>query len=218
MDKREQILAVHAAFINQVVTTGTNPDRKAEFDQLMTIAKESGWRELVEAIGKIFNQGRRDIELLNTLDEEDQVIAEAILLGLQDPSTLPDPNAKPDPSMAAPGLASMIHAAASGNTQALQIIAEMAQQMSKAGGPMARLAGVIRPLIDGERDPDRLRKGMDSKTEDIVLGILDELKKLEGKNYQKPIKKIGHVLQAGIGIVSVGIHHPRWDIQGDDDG
>jgi hypothetical protein len=182
MDKREQILAVHAAFINQVVTTGSNPERKQEFERLMAIATEHGWSNLVEAIRKIFIQGRRDIELLNALDEEDQVITEAVLLGLQDPSTLPDPNAKPDPAMAAPGIASMIHAAGSGNPEALQIIAEMANQMSKAGGPMARLAAVIRPLIDGQRDPDLLCKGMDSKTEAIIMGILDELKQLEGNN------------------------------------
>jgi hypothetical protein len=182
MDKREQILAVHAAFINQVVTSGPNPDRKEEFEQLMSMAIEHGWTDLVRTIRQIFTQGRRDIELLNNLDEEDQVIIEAILLGLQDPSTLPDPNAKPDPAMAAPGLASMIHAAGSGNTQALQIIAEIADQMSKVGGPMARLAAVIRPLIDGERDPDLLCKRLDSNTEAMVLGILDELKQLEGNN------------------------------------
>ncbi|MBT2969148.1 MAG: hypothetical protein KME56_01450 [Candidatus Thiodiazotropha sp. (ex Ctena orbiculata)] len=179
MDKRAQILAVHAAFINQVVLSGSDPDRKDEFEQLMAMAKEHGWDELVAVIRKIFNEGRRDIELLNNLDEEDQVITEAILHGLQDPSTLPDPNQKPDPTMAAPGLASMIHAAGSGNAQALQIIAEMADQMSRVGGPMARLAAVIRPLIDGERDPDLLCKRMDRNTESMVLGILDELKRLE---------------------------------------
>ena len=182
MDKRTQILAVHAAFINQVVATGPNPERKNEFEQLMALANENGWSELVETIRKIFNQGRRDIELLNNLDEEDQVITEAILLGLQDPSTLPDPDAKPDPAMAAPGLASMIHAAGRGHTQALQIIAEMADQMSKVGGPMTRLAAVIRPLIDGERNPEVLCKRMDSKTEAIVMGILEELKQLEEGN------------------------------------
>jgi hypothetical protein len=182
MDKREQILAVHAAFINQVVKTGSDPERKADFEQLMNIAKEKGWSDLVEVIRKIFNQGRRDMELLNTLDEEDQVITEAILLGLQNPATLPDPNQKADPTMAAPGLASMIHAAASGNTHALQVIAEMANQMSNTGGQMAKLAAVIRPLIDGERNPDLLCKHMDSKTEEIVLRILEELKQLEGTN------------------------------------
>ncbi|MES9834933.1 MAG: hypothetical protein AB2594_15535 [Candidatus Thiodiazotropha sp.] len=179
MDKRAQILAVHAAFINQVVVSGSDPDRNSEFEQLMAMAKAHGWDELVAVIRLIFDQGRRDIELLNSLDEEDQVIAEAILRGLQDPATMPDPNQRPDPALAAPGLASMIHAAGSGNAQALQIIAEMADQMSRVGGPMARLAAVIRPLIDGERDPDLLCKRMDSNTESMVLGILDELRRLE---------------------------------------
>ncbi|MCU7843555.1 MAG: hypothetical protein KZQ93_06910 [Candidatus Thiodiazotropha sp. (ex Monitilora ramsayi)] len=179
MDKEAQILAVHAAFINQVVTIGPQADRQDEFEQLLKLASENGWSDLVAAIRLIIHKGRRDVEVLNGLDAEDQVIAEAILRGLQDPSTLPDPNTKPDPAMAAPGLASMIHAAGSGNAQALQIIAEMADQMSKVGGPMAKLAAVIRPMINGERDPDTLCKQMDSNTEKMVLGILEELKKLE---------------------------------------
>ena len=180
MDKTAQILQVHAAFINQVVSLGPQADRQTEFNQLLSMAEEHGWNDLVATIRQIFHKGRRDMEILNALDEEDRVIAEAILRGLQDPSTLPDPNAKPDPAMAAPGLAAMIHAAGSGDTQALQLIANMAEQMSKVGGPMAMLASVIRPLINGERDPDRLCKRLDSKSETMVLGILEELKKIQG--------------------------------------
>ncbi|MCG7922403.1 MAG: hypothetical protein N0C81_19120 [Candidatus Thiodiazotropha lotti] len=179
MDRRDQILTMHAQFINQVVTIGQQPDRQDDFEELLTLAEQSGWTDLTTCIRKIFQQGRRDLELLNPLDEEDRVIAESILQGLQDPSTLPDPNAKPDPALAAPGLASMIHAAGTGNPQALQIIAEMADQMNKAGGPMAHLAAVIRPMINGEREADKLCKGMDSRTEKMVLGILDELKQLD---------------------------------------
>lgn len=178
MNKQQQIIAVHAAFINEVVLCILTQQRQTDFEQLMKSADENGWTDLTASIRQIM-QGRRDMELLNTLDEEDQVIAEAILRGLQDPSTLPDPNSKPDATMAAPGLASMIHAAASGNTQTLQLIANMAEQMSRAGGPMARLASVIRPMINGERDPDKLCKKMDSQTEEMVLGILRELKQLE---------------------------------------
>ncbi len=179
MDRREQILSVHAAFINQVVALGPQAERQDDFNQLLKSAQENGWTDLVAAIRQIIHKGRRDMEILNGLDEEDRVIAEAILRGLQDPSTLPDPNAKPDPAMAAPGLAGMIHAAGSGNTQALQLIANMAEQMSKVGGPMAMLASVIRPLINGERDPDVLCKRLDSKSEAVVLGILEELRQLE---------------------------------------
>ncbi len=97
--------------------------------------------------------------------------------GLQNSATLPDPSAKPDATLAAPGLAGMIQAAASGNVEALTLISNMAEQMSKAGGPMARLAAVIRPLINGERDPNKLCKGVNSQTEKIILDILDELGK-----------------------------------------
>ena len=180
MDKKQQILAVHAAFINQVVAIGPRADHRTEFEQLLKLATDNGWDELVAVIRLIIIKGRRDPEVLNRLDEEDQVIAEAILRGLQDPSSLPDPNAKPDPALAAPGLAAMIHAAGSGNAQALQLIANMAEQMSKVGGPMGRLAAIIRPLINGERDPDRLCRKLDRNTEAVVLGILDELKRLEG--------------------------------------
>ena len=180
MDRKQQVLTMHAAFIHQVVTLGPQADRQAEFTQLLKLAEENGWTDLVAAIRLIILKGRRDLEVLNGLDEEDQVIAEAILRGLQDPSTLPDPSARPDPALAAPGLASMIHAAGSGNAQALQIIAEMADQTNKVGGPMARLAAVIRPLINGEREAERLCKGLDSNTETMVLGILKELELLEG--------------------------------------
>jgi hypothetical protein len=172
---------MHAQFINQVVTIGQQADRQKDFEELLTMAEQSGWTELTVCIRKIFQQGRRDMELLNPLDEEDRVIAEAILRGLQDPSTLPDPNVKLDPTMAAPGLAGMIHAAATGDAQALQIIAEMAEQMSKAGGGMTQLAAVIRPLLNGEREAEKLCKGMNSRTEQMVLGILDELRQLEEK-------------------------------------
>ena len=178
MNRQQQIVTVHAAFINEVAQCLLNRERQSDFKRLMQAADQNGWTDLTQAIRRI-EAGRRDLELLNPLDEEDRVIVEAILRGLQDPASLPDPDVKPDPGMAAPGLASMIHAAASGNAQALQLIANIAQQMNRAGGPMAKLAAVIRPMINGERDPERLCRQMDSRTEQIVLGILQELQQLE---------------------------------------
>ena len=180
MYRQQQIIAVHAAFITQVVQCLQSTERRTELEQLVKSAEDNGWADLGSAIRRIAS-GRRDMELLNGLDEEDQTIAEAILRGLQDPSTLPDPNAPADPAQAAPGLAHMIHAAGSGNPQALQLIADMAEQMSKAGGSMARLAAAIRPMINGEREPEELCKKMDSKTEQLVLGILKELERLQEK-------------------------------------
>lgn len=177
-DRHQQIITMHAAFINQVVQFSQNEANRPEYEQLLKSAEKNGWDDLVRAIRMIV-AGQREMSAIKGLDEEDQVIAEAIMRGLQNPATLPDPNAKPDPALAAPGLAGMIRAAASGNVEALTLISNMAEQMSKAGGPMARLAAVIRPLINGERDPNKLCKGMNAETEQIVLGILEELGKTE---------------------------------------
>jgi len=177
LDKRQQILATHAAFICQVVEFAGTADRKPELDTLLRTAKEGGWQNLVTALEKMI-KGPRDPILLRGLDEEDQVIAEAVLRGLQDPSTLPDPNQKPDPAMAAPGLAHMIHEAATGNAQALILIGNMADQMQQVGGDMGKLAGRIRPMINGERNPEMLCKGMSAQGEQLVLSILHELGKL----------------------------------------
>jgi hypothetical protein len=177
-DRREQIRLVHADFIGQVVQACQNPARRQEFETLLDTAVQSGWTSLVGAVRRIA-AGERGSEVFAGLDEEDQVIAESILLGLQDPATLPKPDARPDPGLAAPGLAHMIHAAARGDAQALVLVGNMAEQMSRVGGSMGRLAGAVRPLLNGERDPDRLCKGMDAQTQQLVLDILTELGRLE---------------------------------------
>jgi hypothetical protein len=177
-DRHEQIRLVHANFIRQVVEMSQNPDRRRDLEALLQGADHQGWSVLVGAVRRIA-RGERGPAVFAGLDEEDQVIAESILRGLQDPATLPDPAKAQDASLAAPGLAHMIHAAARGNAQALILVGNMADQMSKVGGGMTRLAGVIRPLIDGERDPARLCRGMDARTEQLVLQILAELGRLQ---------------------------------------
>jgi hypothetical protein len=177
-DKSQQIVLAHAAFIRQVVASAGNADGRAELDRLLQGARDNGWGRLVDTLREIL-AGRRDDDVLRGLDEEDRAIAEAVMRGLQDPATLPDPAARPDATMAAPGLAHMIHAAATGNAQALVLVGNMAEQMGKAGGDMAKLAGRIRPLVNGERDPDRLCKGMGPRGEQLMLGILAELGRLD---------------------------------------
>ena len=46
---------------------------------------------------------------------------------------------------------------------------------------MGRLASVIRPIVNGERDPHKLCKKLGSRSEAMVLGILDELKQSENR-------------------------------------
>ena len=169
---------MHTGLIHRVVIACQNRQLVPDLDAVLKTALDNEWVQLVAAIRRILD-GVRDIKLLKGLDEEDSVIIESILLGLQNPQTLPSLDAVPDASHAAPGLAAMIYAARTGDTQALSTLAEMATSMTQAGGDMARLAAVMRPLIEGERTPEKLCKGMSAQGESLVLAILSELGKLE---------------------------------------
>jgi hypothetical protein len=73
----------------------------------------------------------------------------------------------------------LIQAASAGDIRALQTVAAMAEQMSQAGGDMSRLAAAIRPLVSGERDPEKLSKGMSAQGESLMRSLLDELARLQ---------------------------------------
>ncbi len=174
----EQIIQAHAAFICQVVASLRTPDARPGLQELLQSAEEAGWHALVQALRRI-GDGRRDLSGSPGLDAEDRVIAEAILRGLHNPATLPNPERKPDAGLAAPGLAGMIHAAATGDMQALVLLGQMGEQMSRAGGDMARIAGALRPMINGERDPKKLSRGMDERGQQLLNNILEELEAME---------------------------------------
>jgi hypothetical protein len=55
----------------------------------------------------------------------------------------------------------------------------MAKQMLAAGGDMGILSGRLRPLVEGERDPDKLTEKMSDKGQKLMLDIIEELIKLE---------------------------------------
>lgn len=177
-DLKEQIRQSHAGLIHRVVLHCNNPGSIPDLEQVLRQAEENDWTRLVAVIRDIMG-GQRDESVLFGLDDEDRTIAEAILLGLQDPSTLPDLEADFDSSMAAPGIASLIHASRRGNAHALQLVANMARQMLAAGGDMSILAGRIRPLVEGERDADKLSENMSGKGQQLMVKILEELLKLE---------------------------------------
>jgi hypothetical protein len=44
---------------------------------------------------------------------------------------------------------------------------------------MRRVAAVIRPLVNGERDPDRLCEHLDTRGRQLVLQILEALGRLD---------------------------------------
>jgi hypothetical protein len=177
LDRKQQIIQSHAAVIVQVVQCVGNPQLIPQLEEILKVSEQNGWGILVSVIRRII-KGERDISLLNGLDEEDSTIAGAILQGIQNPATLPDLNQPADASMAAPGIAHMVHQAATGNAQALQIISQMAEQMSNAGGDMTLLSGIIRKMINGERDPKVLSRGMGVQGRQLVDSILEELHKL----------------------------------------
>jgi hypothetical protein len=176
--KHQQIIEAHTGLIHRVVIACQNPQMVPDLEDILKQARDNGWQELVATIRKIL-AGSRDTALLNGLDDEDAVIVRSILQGLQNPDTLPDLTKGVDGAMAAPGIAAMINGARRGDLETLQLLGSMAQQMLKAGGDMARLAAIIRPLIQGERDADKLSAGMGAEGEKLVIAILNELGKLD---------------------------------------
>lgn len=175
-EQKQQIVQFHAILINNVVMACTNRELLPQLEPMLEMTAQGGWVTLVAALHQVIN-GKRDVSILMGLDDEDGTIVEAILLGIQDPSTLPDPDAKPDPAFAAPGLASMIDAACKGNPEALHMLANMAEQMVRAGGDMAKLGGMMGKLVNGERDADKLANGMNVQGQELVYSILSELGK-----------------------------------------
>jgi hypothetical protein len=177
-EKDQQIVDAHAGLIHRVVIACQNPGVVPDLEKILQEAEQNEWIALVVTIRQIL-AGNRDTALLQPLDDEDRVIVTSILRGLQDPATLPDLTKDVDATMAAPGIAAMVHGATTGNLETLQSLANMSQQMLGVGGDMARLAGIIRPLVQGERDADKLTVGMSAEGEKLVLGILQELAKFD---------------------------------------
>jgi hypothetical protein len=179
-DKDQQIIEAHTGLIHRVVIGCQNRGMVPDLDDILKQAEQNGWLQLVGAIRKIL-AGTHNETVLNGLDDEDRVIVQSILRGLQNPETLPELGEGADGAMAAPGIAAMINGARTGNLETLQLLGTMAQQMLKAGGDMARLAGIMRPLVQGERDADKLTEGMSEDGEKLVLAILSELADLDNQ-------------------------------------
>lgn len=177
-DRLRQIRTVHAAFIHAVVRAVANAEARVELEPLLKAAQAQGWTGLVGAVRSVLD-GARDSHLLSGLDEEDRAIVGAILEGIRNPATLPDPNARPEGRHAAPGLAGLVAAARRGDAQALSAMADMAQHMLALGGDMALLGGRLRDLLNGERDTDKLARGMGVAASGLVNSIVEELARLE---------------------------------------
>ena len=177
-EKQQQVLQIHGKLVVAVAHAINDSSLMPQLEQVLKISAENGWQQLVQAIRRII-QGERDSSILKGLDEEDAIIIEAILKGLQNPASLPESEAEPDPVMAAPMLAQLIRAAATGDVNALSMLGAMAEQMSASKGDLARFSTLIKPMVDGERDVDKLCDKIGPQGESLVLSILSELAKLD---------------------------------------
>jgi len=96
------------------------------------------------------------------------------------PTTLPKADQQSgDATLAAPMFAQLIDEARRGNHNSLSILGSMAEQMSNAGGDLSNLSAVIKDMIDGERDIDKLCTRMGPQGESLVTQIISELAKLD---------------------------------------
>lgn len=184
-DIKEQILQSHSGLIHRVVLHCKAPGSIPDLEVILTQAEENEWIQLVAVIRKIMS-GDRETSLLGGLDGDDLIIIDSILKGIQNPETLPNLTADFNSSMAAPGLASLLHESRKGNTDALTLISNMAKQMLQSGGDMAILSGRFRPLIEGERDLDKLCENMSEKGEILMKDIVTEITMLENKSSLLP--------------------------------
>ena len=173
----EQVLNVHAAFLHAVVNALRDRSGLPQLMKELEAAEQAGWAKLVGALRLVID-GRRDASIKLGLDEEDTILVDAVLRGIDNPATLPRLNQQPDGSAAAPGLAALIDASARGDAQAMSVLANMAEQMVKAGGDMAKLGGAMRRLVNGERDTDQLVRGMGPLGRELMISLLDELARL----------------------------------------
>jgi hypothetical protein len=175
-DAAEQVLRMHAQFIHAVVEAVRNRALVPQLLEMLREAESRGWAVMVSCIREILD-GKRDRTILLGLDDEDKVIVEAILAGIENPATMPPIETGGDAATAAPGLGTMISLASRGNMEAFTTLANMAEQMMKAGGDLARLGGIMRRLVNGERDEAALTRGMGELGKKLVRDILAELDK-----------------------------------------
>lgn len=176
-EKSRQIARVHAQLIHSVVMACNNPALLSQLEPVLKSSEENGWVSLINRIRRIL-AGSRDTQLLVGLDEEDAAITLAILVGLQDPEQLPKAVQSAESQYAAPGLAAMIDAAGKADAQALALLGDMAEQMVAAPGTMRQLGGIMRALINGERDIKVLSINMDEKGVKLIEALLEELARL----------------------------------------
>jgi hypothetical protein len=173
--RQEQIVSVHASLIISVVRGRTDPIAAREAKDLIAKVSRGGQTALARILGRIVQSARPDGADETALSDDERVVLDAVLQGIDNPTELPQAVASFDPGAAAPGLACMIDAAARGDPRALHTLSGMAEVMVQVGGDMGRLGGLMRRLVNGERDAERLTRNMGAQGISLVHAILDQL-------------------------------------------
>lgn len=177
-----QLIREHASLICEVVDVRYHPERQAEFLESLTQAEQNGWGKLCAAIRRILMDEAMEMKAFDdlALDVEDEAIVQAMILGIHDPDTLPEASANENPMLAPEGLAGIIATAATGEENALQLLARMDTDLSESGAPeLVAFGKTLRRMLNGERHADSLTMGLDERTQRLVLSILEELKTLD---------------------------------------
>jgi len=154
------------------------PNSASDLEQALQLAEANDWQKLVATIRNIMS-GNRGRTLLQNLDEEETIIIESILNGIDDPATLPAVTADLNSDMAASGIASLIHASMQGNTESANVIDSLTTQMSNTGSEYATIAVSIKKMIEGERNLEILIENISEQGHNLMTDILTELKTLE---------------------------------------
>ena len=180
VDTVDQILQEHSGLIHRVVMHCNNPGCVPDLELVLQQAEDNDWAQLVIAIRDLMS-GNRDAGILEGLDDEDRVIVDAILRGLEDPKSLPHLQADFESHMTAPGIAGLVHAARGGHAQAQQILVSMTNQLVQDVGDWRALAGRFHSLVEGERDLKKLSKGLSDEGCTLIAEILQELQRFEAQ-------------------------------------
>lgn len=183
---QEELIREHASLICAVVDARYRPEHRdallADLDQ----AEQNGWGKLCAAIRLILVDEVMDMEGFDelNLDVEDEAIVQAMILGIHDPDTLPDPSDNENPMLAPSGLAGIIATAATGEENALQLLAKMDDDLSQSDDEeLVAFGRILRRLLNGERHAQSLSMGLNERTQTLVYSVLEELNKLDNQSH-----------------------------------
>ncbi len=176
----EELLKLHSALLHDVVDAIHDKSKQAPLLDMLNEAQNNGWQKLCEAIRSIL-EGQRDDSVLDNLDEEDAILIQAILIGIDNPETLPENDLQKQRDEAALGLATTIAAACQGDQRAMELVAHMDQTFQDNPQEIGTIGNAVRKMINGERSSVSLLEGLDPTNAELVEQVLEQLKIVENK-------------------------------------